>query len=339
MRVTSAGRPFPGTTIHSDSRKNPLRPGRFKKGDADAVVRSSHLGYDCYVTGRVNDSGRTRIVLRTGRLPAHFTADVIAHLPAEMWWPTRDHTAAHATIDAVLQFDVGSLLRFKDAYPDHEFGFERYIEFCQRRASAARAATPAPRLDQPVRSSPIGEPSKGALPAQLSRWPSAVEDVEKLYAVDYVGYVLKTNLVTFEDGASALSVEVWGRVGEGRQLCSRAYIDLITGEYEIRAHHPGRLQALALPLTLLHDHLGIRTRSRVRASIRRIDVPTPKRAPEPGLHSVMRNSRDVEGAITGGGKRFTEDLSTTGRTTHGRAVPDAEDDIVSFPSAPGGAPA
>lgn len=340
MRVTSVGRPVRGSTIHSDSRKNPLRPGRFKPGDAEAVVRSTHLGYDCYVTGRINEGGKTRIILRAGRLPNHISVDVIAHLPSEMWWPARDHAACHALIDAVLQFDVASLRRFKDAYPEHEFGFESFAVFCDRRAAATRAAAPEPRVTQTVRQEPSqSTPSgsfPGALPQQLARWPSPVESTESLYTADYVGHLLKTSLVHFEDGDSALCVEVWGRVGEtGRLLCSRAYVDMNTGEYEIRAHHPGRLHGLGLPLTLLHDHLGIHTRSRVRASLRSVKAAPPK-SREPGPHSIMRNSRAVEGVISGDGTPFTEDRVATQRTAAGVVAPAPfEEEILSFPTAPG----
>ena len=263
----------------------------------DPAVRSSRLGYDCYATGAINGAGKIRVILRPRRLPPHLTTDVIGQLPSEMWWPDRDHKAAHALIDAVLGFDIGALKEWAVCWPDHEFGFERFLEYAERRAAGIRAAAPvsSPRAAV-LPAQPAAQGRK--LPSQFSLFPGEIESSEKLYSVvldapSGAQYVLRLTLVRFLDGSGALSTEIFGMlmpgVTKGALLCSRAYSDLNTGEYEILAHRPGRLKALGLPLNLLHIHLGIKGGNPNR--------PTTK-APEPEAVAPMRTSPNESATMT-----------------------------------------
>ena len=171
-------------------------------------------------------------------------------------------------IDAVMQFDLSSLSAWKSVWPEHEFGFERFMEHAERRIAAVRndniPKVPGlpPRLNgsaahghNPVVAVQGGPP----LPRQLALFPGAVKSVEIHGTVAHVGYEVETALVRFEDGLAALRIDLGGRLIDGSQLlCSRAYVDLADGRYEIVKHYPGRLHGLGLPESLIFDVIGVR---------------------------------------------------------------------------------
>ncbi len=252
-----------GTRATRRGPKNPLRvaAGRasVKGRDPQGQVRSSHLGYDCYVTGHLNGVGRTRIIMRRNRLPPHLPADVIAMMPVEMWWPQRDHKSCHALIEAIITADLPALATWKSSWPEHTFGFEEFLERCERRITgirndhtAASANTLPKRLDGTAEKSTI-----------TALFPGIPDSVERHGGRDEDRYCIRTWIVRFDDGLAALRVDVKGVV-EGpdsieRVPCSRAYVDLIDGTFEIIEHYPGRLRALGLPVDLIYRVLGVRS--------------------------------------------------------------------------------
>jgi hypothetical protein len=244
----------------AESENHPSKSGR--------RVRSHHLGYDCYATGLVNGSGKIRCAIRPGRTPPHIAPDIVAILPMELWWPEKDHDQAHAMIDAVMQFDLSSLAAWRATWPEHEFGFERFMEHAERRIAAVRnenipdVPELPPRLDgtAAVGHNRLVAVQGGApLPRQLALFPGRIQSVEIHGTVAYDGYEVETALVRFEDGLAALRIDVGGRMVDGTQLlCSRAYLDLVSSDYEVVKHYPGRLRALSLPVDLIYRVLGVR---------------------------------------------------------------------------------
>lgn len=244
-----------------------------KRGERGQPVRSSHLGYDCYLTGRSDGGGpgQVRCVQRAIRLPPTVTEELRAILPTEFWWPQRDTHAAHACVDAILSMDRGALGHWKNAWPDHRFGFELYLDWLNRKAQAAQQGQPG-----------MGGPGK-ALPIQLTKFPAQIGNVQPVSQalmelpsskdITVRCYRVFMALVRFVDGQSALRMSLYGVIGDphdhdpeelarGRpsrtdQLLSRAYIDIVTGAFDIIEHYPGRYQALGLPPGLICDSLGV----------------------------------------------------------------------------------
>lgn len=227
-----------------------------KKGESGTTVRSSHLGYDCYKTGSINGSaGRVRVILRAIRLPPSVSEDQKAILPVEMWWPQQDHSGAHALVDAVLSCDAASLRQWQNAWPDHLFGFERYVEWLERRAAGKRAGSAV--------TGRVGKLS----PIMLTRFPATVTTVDPVSTSDLNnGLRLKTAVVRFADGQSALRLTLYALPhcfgiddpSLPPEKLSRAYVDLIDGAFDIIEHYPGRYRAAGIPERTIYDLIGIR---------------------------------------------------------------------------------
>jgi hypothetical protein len=323
-------------------------------------IRSGHLGYDCYATGQVNTSGKIRCILRPGRLPPHLPQDARVILPNEMWWPIRDHDQAHQMVDAVIGFDLSTLSAWRAQWPTHEFGYEHFCELAQRRVAAVREDAipdvPAlpPRLDataprgQPVTSASQGGP---ALPRQLGLFPGEVVGVEPQGGLDHGTHIVRTAIVRFDDGLAALRVDVGVQMEDGgKLLCSRAYVDLVDGRYEIVQHYPGRLRALHLPSDLIYQTLGIRTaRSPPRTEL----GPRPPGRPHPGRTSPELQEARIVQAVTSSGdpdaraveapQERPEPVPGTARHAAWQAARVEEDQegtrYERFPDAPSGRPA
>jgi len=349
MKLTPSGRTAkPRQRIAKDPHKVAVGVARaaaaIERG-WDPKVRSSRLGYDCYATGAINGSGKIRIILRARRLPPHLTTDVIGQLPSEMWWPERDHKAAHALIDALLGFDIGAMKTWRVCWPDHEFGFERFLDYAERKAAQVRTSAPVhnPVTHTVVASEPADHGNK--VPKQFSLFPLEMESRETLYSLRQIAdsgseYVLRLSLIHFVDGSGALCTEIWGMlapgVTKGALLCSRAFSDLITGAYEILAHRPGRLQALNLPLNLLHTHMGIKSARVNRATnVKRFAEPTELVRTSPNESATMTTSRHLQAVLAAEsptGERFVQpkvsDLPMLG------APGESDDDPLTFPDAP-----
>lgn len=247
-------------TLHTKRRtKDPVRVAAgtiAKKHSQQGQIRSRHLGFDCYYTGQVNGQGRTRIIQRRGHLPTHLTPDVVALLPTEMWWPARDHTACHALIEAVLMMDLSTLASWKSSWPDHEFGFERYMELVERHMAGIRNEQVANGMALPSKRT-----DGTATVAATALFPGVPQSVEPHGTRDEGTYIVRTWIVRFNDGEAALRVDVKGVVSgpdhTERVPCTRAYVDLVDGRYEIIEHYPGRLRALGLPVDLIYQVLGV----------------------------------------------------------------------------------
>jgi hypothetical protein len=261
-------------------------------------VRSSHLGYDCYVTGPADHAGHIRCILRAGRLPSHLPTDVRLLMPIEMWWPERDHAMAHGMIDAVIRFDLSALRAWKASWPEHNFGYEHFIKLAERRLSAVREGSiPAvpqlpPRLDG---TAPVGQPVNitmpGGLPIprQLGLFPGNPVSIERHGLASYDRYKVRTSIVRFDDGLACMRFDVGGIMEDGEvELCSRAYVDLVDGRFEIVQHYPGRLRALGLPARLIYRVLGARPPARQH----RTELAPTKRQP-------LRSAAMAEGRVVG----------------------------------------
>lgn len=300
------------TALRRRGSKNPLKLAAGKRSGASSnhiskaikQVRSSHLGYDCYTTGPVNGSGKIRCTLRAGRLPPHITNDVRVILPVEMWWPERDHKMAHHLIDSVLTFDLSTLRSLKESWPDHEFGVEQFMRLADRRMAAVRDGAlpdvhrPPVRLDgaaSPGRSATVSVQGGAPLPRQLALFPGAPTSRELISRASFGRYRVRIHLVRFDDGLAAQRVDLGGVLEDGSmELCSRAYVDLIDGRFEIVEHYPGRLRALNLPNRLIYDVLGVRAPT----------SPTRTRRYEPKprsvRHEAVAQSQHVGAILTTG---------------------------------------
>lgn len=284
------------------------------------VNRSSHLGYDCYRSGPMNgDGGRIRITLRPTRIPPHVRLDVRALLPVEMWWPQPDHPAAHGCIDAVMTLDSKSMRAWKDAWPDHNFGFEDFMVWCDRKLEARAIREPDVK--------PAVAVEMGRVIVRSQRFPTDVHKVVQMQSLPYERYLVRLALTTFTDKSTALRVTVVGRIPGGTTTrLSRAYVDPVDHRYEVIEHHPGRYQALELPEDLIYSVLKVR-RGKPLGKIMPEDLRAHDPRPEPHIgapHPVEYDKSDLK-------ERRVE-----GRRTSRVSAAIHEDVFDAFPAAPGG---
>ncbi len=350
-----------GSLVLRRRTKHPVRVAAGKiahaaKDDPKGQVRSSHLGYDCYITGNLNNGGRTRIIMRRSRMPPHIPPDMIAIMPVEMWWPQRDHRASHALIEAVITSDVNTLAAWKSSWPEHEFGYERFMELCERRLTGIRndqkQAGPPKRTDE----------SSNVIPA-TAMFPGHPVSIERHGSRDLGPFCVRTFIVRFDDGLVALRVDVKGVVESPEDVqrvpCTSAYVDLIDGRFEIIAHYPGRLRALGLPAGLIYHVLGVRPPS--SSNRRSISTNLRPRAPRPDTprrhaDAVAERARTMQTLLSTGDPNAevirdpvrVEPIPMVGNMRHerevagGRAAPGGreavEEEFERFPDAPGSRP-
>ena len=270
-------------------RKNPknVAYGEHLRG---THARSSHVGYDCYRTGPINDdSGRIRVVLRPNRIPQGVPDKIRLLLPQEMSWPQPDHVQAHGMIDAVVTLDTGNMRSWQDAWPSHTFGFESFLTWALKFKEAQS-------IRDPDRPAPVSV-EHGQTIVRGAYFPSQVVAVAKVGDIPHEGYEIRVALVTFNDESTALRISLYGTFASGGSIrLSRAYVDPLNNHFEIVEHHPGRYQALGLPTSLIYAVLGtkkrenstpIRPRDRTahdpRAPQRFDPPPPPEGAPAPDI--------------------------------------------------------
>lgn len=227
------------------------------RGERGRTLRSSHLGYDLYVTGQEGSSiGRVRIIQRAIRLPPNIGTELRAMLPVEMWWPQRDVAQARAAVDACLTMDVGQLKRWKDQFPESVFGFESYIDWLERMRAAQGGAL-----------APDGRGGPGKLtPLQLTHFPAQVEEILPFRETNEHTHVIKIAVVKFIDHTSALRLTLYAKLVPGQESTkrrdleplSRVYVDPVSGEFDVVFHYPGAYRAMEMPERMLSDMLGVR---------------------------------------------------------------------------------
>jgi hypothetical protein len=341
-----------GRRVSRRGAKDPVRVATGKRaaeGDNHfskvGAVRSSHLGYDCYVTGAINSSGKTRIVLRQGRLPPHLTTDTKLMLPVEMWWPERDHRAAHGLIDAVLSFDSGALNAWKSQWPDHEFGFEQFLQSTERRklAMQGKNAADAPQVPKRVSSS---QNAAGTAARNMRMFPGNEISSEPQGGYDEPNYSVRLKLVRFDDDLSALRIDVGGQLADGQKLlCTRAYVDLLDGRFEIVENYPGRLDALGLPRTLIYRVLGLRSPGVAPQRLLREPAPVVDRMRK--VDRTIAASRKAQAVLAEGdplaegpvAKRVEPvPVPVRGNQRYEDELASRPDDPEAFPEAPGRGP-
>lgn len=301
--------------------------GRWES-DMTRVVRTSHLGYDCYATGKITgEAGKIRCLLKSTRLPSHISHDIMAILPVEMWWPERDHRAAHALIDAVITFDLNSLASWKSLWPQHEFGYEQFMALAERHLTHLNAKT----LDSVKESNKLlmaekrADPKIEAVLPKPSLFPCEMVRCEPCGDVQADLYRVSLAIAWFADGSAALRVSLHSQPmeGEHRVLLSRAYVDLVDGTYEVIENYPGRYRALGLPTRMFYEVLGVR--SRRKALARRTGPAKPQSPREP----ILERSGRILNAITSGDPY----APAPERVAVEETPPDV--DLTVFPPAPG----
>lgn len=210
-------------------------------------IRSSHLGWDCYMTGNALSSiGALKMVKRETRLPPHISDEVRYRLPKEMNWPEPSHTMGHKCIDAVLSLNVSLLAEWRSQWPAHRFGFEEFQDWATNRVEE--------HLEDPNRY----RRSESETTTGLRKFPiDRITSVVRLGEAECDGYIVTMGYVYFENDDEAARVSVHGKVGDSHLLLSRAYVDPLTLQYDITEHFPGRCKALGLPTTLIQDLLGL----------------------------------------------------------------------------------
>lgn len=343
-----------GTLAVRRRTKDPVRVAAGKiahaaKDDPKGQVRSSHLGYDCYITGTLNNGGRTRVIMRRSRIPPHLPPDMIAIMPVEMWWPQRDHRASHAMVEAVITADINTLAAWKSSWPEHEFGFERFMELCERRIAGIRN-------DQKPDGPPKRTDENSKVVAATALFPGIVESVERHGSKEMGPYRIRTYIVRFDDGQAALRVDVQGVVeapdAVERVPCSSAYVDLVDGRFEIVSHYPGRLRALGLPVDLIYRVLGVRApgssnQRRFRIPFRKQPHPT---TPREHALAVVRKAQTMQTMISTGDPNAevirdrvrVEPIPMAGNQRYEREIAQGkepqEQEFERFPDAPGSRP-
>ncbi len=340
------------------SRRDPKDPIRVAVGKRSAAtehhfsktgqIRSNHLGYDCYRTGAVNGVGRIRVVLRPGQIPPHLPQDARLLLPIEMWWPQPDHRAAHCLVDAVITFDLPTLRSWKAQWPEHEFGFEQFLVDAERRVVAVRDGNVAPAPEIHKRMEGTGEAAasgtRAPLPKQLAMFPGQPVSVEPQGGYTGDGYLVRMSLVRFDDGQAALRVDVGGAFEDGQKcLCTRAYVDLLDGRFEVVENYPGRLRAFNLPPALIYQVLGLRA---PQTPARIVLRPAPGKGSSDGIgrravDQTVREAAKIQAVLLSGdptaeapkGRISSEPVEGSRRYEAGLRAAQADPDR--FPDAPG----
>lgn len=274
--------------------------------------RSSYLGYDCYMYGPMLGTRKIRCVIRTHRVPVRIHADIRTALPAEFFWPTPDHTEAHRCIDALFLLDVTSLRQWVKLYPDHNFGLDPYIEFCDRWIAAqrrddqdrGRSNRPihAPEFERVQPHHPEGgqlrpqaststQPARPSGASPTSRFPAWVVASEPLRTLRLGSYELRLAVIYFGAGHPALRMEVWSPSHDIK--LSRVYCELDTGEYEVIEHYPGRYRGAGLDphflAALLDSDVAVTERRRTI-----LDDPRVKAAKEAQRRKELDPLRDEQ---------------------------------------------
>lgn len=191
--------------------------------------RSSHRGYDCYLRGQLDDEqGSTRCILRRKRIPWGVDAEFRDVLPMEMIWPFRDHECAHEMINCVYDLDVRMLEEYRRQYPDHVFGFEKFLPW---------AAARLERQGKPVRKAVV-------TPVPIERTPVA-EDL--LTSIPFGRCLADLHVLRYDDG------DAWGRMTlrHDRTILARTLIELCSDVHHLVAIYPGRFLALEVPQGLV----------------------------------------------------------------------------------------
>lgn len=269
-------------------------------------IRSSHLGWDCYMTGNALSSiGAVKMVKRETRLPPHISDEVRYRLPKEMHWPEPSHTQAHRCIDAVLSLNVSLLAEWRSQWPTHRFGFEEYQDWATN------------RVEEHLGDSDRYRRSESDVTTGLRKFPiDRITKVVRLGEAECEGYTVTMGHVYFENDEEATRVSVHGHVGEGHLLLSRAYIDPLTCQYDITEHFPGRYKALKLPPTTILDLLGLPhfhiARRSGRAQQARIsetpDGQADWRIRRPHSRAVSRHASTVQAVVLGDPVRMPDPI-------------------------------
>jgi len=304
-----------------------LKAAASPKHFSNTTVHTSHLGYACYATGPINTTGKIRIIMRAARLPPNISADLQMMLPVEMWWPERDHAAAHALIDAIMTFDFDTLATWKSMWPNHDFGFERFVQLSQRHIAQVNGEKSISNL--PGRRNQHGV-QKAALPKQ-ALFPSPVSSVEKIgtFATAHDA-LISTALVRFVDGLNALRVTLRSPpLSDERLLLSRVYVDLIDGQYEVVEHYPGRLRAMGIPEDTILGIIGVRPEKLVRKV-----APRPKDPEKPNRFSTMKAALPIQAQFLSGDPHAEVERTSPAPISH------TDDDFhpIAFPDAPAPSP-
>lgn len=263
-------------------------------------ARSSHLGYDCYLTGGASaENGKVRMVLRPNRLSPRITEATRTILPQEMWWPQRNHSGAHGCIDAVLTQDVKSMEMWKRTFPNHPFGYEDFLVWCQR--AAANGISPVLRTGT---LEGIASHTSSNIPRSLhtvAQFPVGTELPDQrvlIRKLDYDGYQVRIYVAKFRDRSSALRVDVLGALedAQGRVILGRAYVDLVDDRiWQVIEHHPGNCRALDLPTGLIYHVLGVRApEAAAKQSIRLTEPLSEARPLTPRQRAVEVGMRAAE---------------------------------------------
>lgn len=212
----------------------PKKKGRWKKGDPSASVRSRWLGYDCYLGGQVDDVGFTNCYLRNAAIPPYITDPLRSQLPKALRWPARDADAAHRMISAIYDLDTKELVGFLREFPQHQFGFEEFLCWAERRVVT------------------VGKKAK----FKTTEWPASTKIVDrtKVSATRWEGLTLDFNVIRYHDG------DAWGEVvlRDAETTLTRALVDLRTNRFQVTHHYPGRYQARRFYLPLLKQVFGSR---------------------------------------------------------------------------------
>lgn len=313
-------------------------------------VRSSHLGYDCYLTGMVGvANGKVRMVLRPTRVSATLPQAYRAILPPEMWWPQRDHPGAHGCIDAVMTQDYKSLEQWQRTWPGHHFGFEHFLTWCQRAAANGLRAVSPQMSDLVPTFGRNGQAQSTYVPPIFPVGSERHKDLIRVIPMD--GYKVKVYVVTFRDLTKALRTDVIGTLGEDKILLGRAYVDLIDNGFQVIEHHPGHCRALDLPVDLIYRTLGVKAPPDARRTVTQ-DRPdeeldrtlTPRqRSLQVAMRAAELSGRADENGPVDGPTPWvaTNDSMGKPRPEHREEAPaprprrEPEPDFSVFPDAPG----
>ena len=211
-------------------------------------VRSTHLGFDCYVYGPI-DQRKVRCLLRRHRMPNHIAGDLRNQVPTEVCWPTGSHEEAHRCIEAIYRIELPTLRAYRRQYPDHAFGFEPFITWAERWHAANPAAPSHPSIH--------GHKPKAVPADSFGTW---VKHAEALRETTLGPFSLRQSVVWFADADPALRVDVYP-CGEGPSRfnrLARLYLDLVDGRRQkVVEWLPGRFLGLGINPLAAQRLLGL----------------------------------------------------------------------------------
>lgn len=205
-------------------------------GISPGAVRQTHMGWDLYAAGPKSGVGEIRCRKRLSRLPDNIASDteLAGRLPDQVIYPMRDHEAAKKLLTAMMELDLEYIHDQIKIYSGHHFYLDDFIAWAAHRLrTQGRAVTSALERIGPSRS------------AKQTTCDTLMQTV-------IAGIVtVKFNLIRFTNGDGWIKAEF----SHKGHLLTDAWVDPVTGNYEVIECFKGRWRSINRPSILAEEYL------------------------------------------------------------------------------------